>query len=159
MSTFEYYYEHGEANFGPPLQREVSGGAHVTIECLMHMGQTLYALRLPEGLHGCTKNALYFAHGLIRFGEKLLECVQRLVSEQAYVNVTAIQPYTFSSWVDENNHWHMCLNVFANIAQVPAVSQRTSEVVAFTADAVPSDLEWWTADEMRDVFRVLRKIA
>jgi hypothetical protein len=158
MNDYVYFYEHGEANFGPPLQHEVSGGSHLTIECLLQRDRTLYALRLPDGLHGCTKNALYFAHGLIRFGEKLPECVKRLVADQAGVDVTAVQPYTLSTWVDDNNHWHMCLNVFATIANPPLPSARVSEVVPFTAAAVPLDLEWWTPEEMVSIFRLLDRL-
>jgi len=155
--SFEYFYEHGEANFGKPLQHEVSGGSHLTIECIMHIGQTLYALRLPEGLHGDTKNALYFAHGLIRFGEKHPECVQRLVKDQAGVDVKRVQTHNLSTWVDDNDHWHMCLNTFAEIMEPPQVSVTVSEVVAFTSDNIPTDLAWWTVEEMRSIFDFLRR--
>jgi len=157
--SFQYYYEHGEANFGEPLKTEVAGGAHLTTENILHIGTTIYALRLPDGIHGATKNALYFPHGLIRFGEKHPECAQRLVKELAGVNVVRVQTYNLSTWVDDNNHWHMCLNSLVEIEEPPSVSASVSEVVAFDEEHVPRDIEWWTPEEMKGISSFLARHA
>jgi hypothetical protein len=157
--SFVYYYEHGEANFGEPLKTEVAGGSHLTTENILHIGTTIYALRLPDGIHGATKNALYFPHGLIRFGEKHPDCVQRVVKEFADVNVTRVQTYNLSTWVDDSNHWHMCLNSLVEIDKPPEMSDRVSEIVSFTKNNIPKDIEWWTPQEMDGIFKFLESHA
>lgn len=156
---FRYYYTEGEANFGKPLRTEVSGGAHLTFDVVLHQGATVYALRLPDGLHDGPKNALYFPHGLIRFGESVPDCVARLARDQAHVGVRAIRLYTFPSWVDDNEHWHLCLNVLADIDEPPTPSDGISEVVPVTESIIPTDFAWWTEAQMGDLLLLLKSLA
>lgn len=118
MIGYHYHYTHGEANFGPPLAEEVTGGAHLTFDAMTHVADTIYMLRRPDGLHDGPKNALYFPHGLIRFGETVDTCVHRLLAEQAPATPVKVRTHSLSSWVD-NDHWHLCLNVLAELAEPP----------------------------------------
>ncbi len=150
---FEYHYEHGEANFGPPLAAEVAGGAHLTFDVILRHGQTLIALRRPDGLHDGPKNALYFPHGLIRFGETVDGCVQRLTNEHGGgAKVLRTNLYTMPAWV-ESEHWHICLNVVATVAAPPTLlSPGVSEIVAVERGHPGSDFGWWTDDQLDALF-------
>jgi len=153
--SYEYYYENGEANFGPPLAREADGGAHFTFDVILHDWRSVYGLRRPDGLHDGPKNALYFPHGLIRFGETVTDAVRRLASEQAGADVQSVEIYNLPSWV-ENNHWHLCLNVFALISSPPAGSDEVSEVVRVDAPAAADDFAWWTEEQLESMLNELR---
>jgi len=148
MSGYHYYYNQREANFGAPAQEELSGGTHLTFDVILHQGPTLYSLRRPDGLHDGPKNSLYFPHGLIRFGESVHDCANRLALEQAGVPVVRTNLYTMPTWVDDNNHWHIALNVLAQVERKPEPSADVSEVVEVQADDFPADFAWWTREQM-----------
>lgn len=157
---YEYFYEHGEANFGPPIQREVSGGAHLTFDVILRRGSDLLAFRRPEGLHDAPKNVLYFPHGLIRFGEAVADCVQRLVNEQGGgVTVQGTALYTMPTWVDENNHWHLCLNVVATIDDSPdRLPEGASEIVEVKRGHPGEDFGWWTTEQLDALFDFVTRL-
>jgi len=157
--AFEYHYEHGEANFGPPLETEVAGGAHLTFDVLLRHEQTLIAFRLPDGLHDGPKNVLYFPHGLIRFGETVDDCVQRLADEQGGgCHVTHTDLYTMPSWV-EDDHWHICLNVVATVAAPPSVAPPgASETVIVERGHAGTDFGWWTDDQLDGLFDFIARL-
>jgi 8-oxo-dGTP pyrophosphatase MutT (NUDIX family) len=146
MSGYRYFYRNGEANFAAPVQEEMAGGAHLTFDVILHQGPTLYALRRPQGLHDGPKGALYFPHGLICFGESVDECAERLAQEQAGVGVRRTRLYTMPTWV-ENNHWHLCLNVLAEVDRRPVPFGDVSEVVEVGSSAIPGDFAWWTPEQ------------
>lgn len=155
MSDYKYYYTQGEANFGHPLSEEVPGGSHLTFDVILHQRETLYALRRPDGLHDGPKNALYFPHGLIRFGESVTDCVGRLARDQAGVGISGTRLYTMPSWVDDNQHWHLCLNVLAEVVDTPRTSEEVSEVVPVGVDYQGNDFAWWTPEQLRDLLHFL----
>lgn len=157
--SFEYHYTHGEANFGPPLETEVAGGAHLTFDVICRVGEELVAFRRPEGLHDAAKNALYFPHGLIRFGESVEDCVQRLVDEQGgEAQVQEITLYSLPTWVDDNKHWHMCLNVVARLDSVPNKhSDGVSEIVSVKRGHPGADFGWWTDDQLEALFDFVQR--
>lgn len=157
MADFEYYYENNEANFGEPLSREVKKGTHLTFECILVKDDQFFILRRPNGFHGATKNNLYFPHGLIRFGETSFECINRLCLEQALCDVNNVQAYKLSSWVDDNNHWHLCFNYICFINSIPKISSEVSEVVKFDDSNIPSDIEWWSKDEMLKISKFVKE--
>ncbi|MFB8276956.1 NUDIX hydrolase [Nocardia colli] len=154
MPGYEYFYSHGEANFGPPIQSEVAGGAHLTFDVMTHVGATLYAIRRPDGLHDGPKNALYFPHGLIRFGETAEDCVARLLAEQAPGELLKLRTHSLVSWV-EDDHWHLCLNVLAELAEPPVALADVSEVVPIRPGAIPDDFAWWSAAKAEKLLRDL----
>lgn len=152
--SFVYRYEHGEANFGPPIENEASGGAHLTFDVILRSGSRVLARRLPEGMHDGPKNALYFPHGLIRFGESVPDCVQRLVDEQLPgPMVRQVDLYTLPTWVDDDSHWHLCLNVVATIDRAPDETPGdVSELVWVRRGHPGSDFGWWTTEQLESLF-------
>ncbi|MEQ8524683.1 hypothetical protein [Gracilimonas sp.] len=158
MSDYEYFYENKEANFGPPLQKEVQGGAHLTFDIILHNRRNIFGLRLPDGLHGAKKNGLYFPHGLIRFGESAFQCANRLTKKYASIKLEGIQFQNFVSWADDNNHWHMCLNILAEVEDKPKTSDLVSEIVAFNKTNIPDEFPWWETSQLGDVFDLLHKL-
>jgi hypothetical protein len=150
----EHVYANGEANFGPPAERELSGGAHLVFDLLLRHGDELIALRRPEGYHDGPKDKLYGPHGLICFGETVEECVQRLVDEQGSgVRVTRVDLYTMPTWVDENNHWHIALNVIATIDAIPTyLPPGVSEIVRVRRGHPGSDFAWFSDEQLEEVF-------
>lgn len=150
-----YYYTNGEANFGKPLKTERPGGAHLTCEIVLHSEKTLHALRLPDGMHDGPKNALYFPHGLIRFGETLPDCAARLAAEQANTKVARSALFTLPTWVDDNRHWHLCLNVLGLVKDPPTVGGSVSEIVPITHEHIPDEFGWWTTDQIAALLNYL----
>ncbi|MGW4410440.1 NUDIX hydrolase [Nonomuraea sp. NPDC004702] len=159
MSGYHYFYEHREANFAGPVQEEVPGGAHLTFDVILHRGSSVFALRRPNGLHDGPKNALYFPHGLIRFGETVDECAARLAYEQAGVRVISTRLYTMPTWVDDNNHWHICLNVVARIESAPLPSEEVSQVVIIRGKDFPDEFAWWTREQMGALLEFVQGMA
>src|SRR5450432_1713905 len=152
--TYQYHYENREANFGPPLDLEVEGGAHLTFDVILTDRRSVYALRRPDGFHDGPRGALYFPHGLIRFGETLDQTVQRLAADQAGVNIQQAVIYNLASWV-ENNHWHMCLNVFGVSGGDILGGNNVSEVVALSRGESAEELAWWTQDQFDAMIEAL----
>lgn len=150
----EYRYSDGEANFGPPAEEEVAGGAHLVFDVMLRHERELVALRRPDGYHDGPKNALYGPHGLPRFGETVEECVQRLIDEQAGgVRLVRADLFTMPTWVDENNHWHIALNVIATIDRVPEVlSEGVSEIVRVPRGYPGSEFAWFTDEQLEAIF-------
>ena len=155
--AYRYYYEHGEANFGRPLKTERRGGTHLTFEVVLHDGEELLALRRPNGLHDGPKNALYFPHGLIRFGETVDVCAQRLAQDHAGIGVSSPYLYTLPSWVD-NEHWHMCLNLLAKPTGQLRPPSDVSEVVVIRPNSIPDDFGWWTTEQIEAIFAYLKRL-
>jgi ADP-ribose pyrophosphatase YjhB (NUDIX family) len=152
---YVYHYENGEANFGPPLESEVTGGAHLTFDVILHSGTTVFACRRPDGLHDGPHNALYFPHGLIRFSETVDEAVARLAKDQAGAVVRSTEIYNLPTWVDENNHWHLCLNVFARIGETPSGGPGVSKIVQVNPGDPAAEFAWWTQEQLDRMFKVL----
>jgi ADP-ribose pyrophosphatase YjhB (NUDIX family) len=156
---YVYHYENGEANFGPPVESEVSGGTHLTFDVILHDGASVYALRRPNGLHDGPKNALYFPHGLIRFGERVETAVERLARDQAAAEISKVDIYNLPTWVDDNNHWHLCLNVFARVLKKPNGGEGVSEVVKVNPDDSAEEFAWWTQEQLDAMLEALKKHA
>ena len=156
MAKYKYYYTNKEANFGKPIKTEVPWGTHLTFEVVMRRGNKIFALRLPEGLHDGPKNDLYFPHGLICFGETVDQCVKRLVSDQVGMEVLSVKLYHLDSWIDKINHWHLALNVIAEVMGEPIIPTHVSEVVAFSKENIP-EMAWWTRGDLVNLFKELNQ--
>lgn len=48
MRKFKYIWKNGEANFGPPVETEVSGGTHISAENILKFNGKYVALRRPR---------------------------------------------------------------------------------------------------------------
>ena len=162
---FAYHWKRGEANFGPPIEEQVPGGTHITFEVVLTMDGQYVALRRPRGIpdHEIPTHAskhpeglCYFCHGLIRYGESVEACVSRLVREQAGVGVRSIRIIDIDSHVQEKDgQWAFNPIVLASLDALPSVSEEITEVVVFDAPTIPTDLAWWSIEEMREFIESL----
>ena len=151
--TFDYNWQNNEANFGPPAPKQVDGGTHITFEIILKKGDKYIALRRPKGIpdHELSPQAkphpeglLYFCHNLIRRGESMEDCVQRIVKAQAGVSVKNIKLLTIFSEVQEkDNQWSFNPTVVAKIEEIPATNELITEVVEFEKNNIPNDFAWW----------------
>jgi len=158
--AFEYNWQNNEANFGPPTPKQVGGGAHITFEIILKKGDTYIGLRRPKGTpeHELPPQAtshpeglLYFCHNLIRYGESMDECVQRIVKAQAGVSVKDVKLLTIFSEVQEkDNQWSFNPTVIAEIEELPVIDDLITEVVEFDKDTIPDDFAWWPKEELKE---------
>ena len=84
MKISKYRASKNEANFGKSIKSQISGGTHITFELITKKGNIFYMTRWPKGLpgHDDPPNTIRFPHGLIKFGESLRQCSERLVRNQ-----------------------------------------------------------------------------
>ena len=165
MRGMKYFWENQEANFGKPLARQVRGGAHITFEILLKWKGKYIALRRPsipghESPPHAAKNSrglLYFCHHLIRYGESVPKCIQRIVKAQAGVGVKS---YTIvdidSSFQKKDDQWAFTPHVIAELRAKPRVGtygNRITEVVAFTKASIPHDFAWWSKKDLAEFLK------
>ena len=158
--NFKYNWKNKEANFGPPLGKQVSGGTHITFEIILKKEDKYIALRRPNGIleHELPPQAkdypqglLYFCHNLIRYGESMANCVKRIVKEQAGVEIIKLQVvYIYSEVQAKDNQWAINPCVIAEIVKIPPVNSDVTEVVLFNTNNIPEDFAWWTKEELRE---------
>lgn len=148
MKISNYKATKGEANFGKPIKTQVSGGTHITFELITKKGNTFYMTRWPHGLprHDDPPNTLRFPHGLIRFGESLMECAKRLVQDQLGMIVKDAEILYWDSYVDDKNHWHIEPACIVEVAGTPKLPDQASEIVTFDIDHAP-DMTFWSKSE------------
>ena len=154
MRVSLYRASAGEANFGKPIQTQVSGGSHITFELITKREQTFYATRWPSGLpgHDDPPNTLRFPHGLIRVGESLDECTERLVRAQLGMRVTDVRMLYWDSYVDDHDHWHIEPGALVEVAGEPQLPDAASKIETFTASTLPN-LTFWSQAEFLEVVR------
>ncbi len=149
---FKYNWQNSEANFGPPISREVDGGTHITLDILLTKDEKYFALRRecipghevpPEG-----KNVLFLCHNLIRYGESVEDCVKRIVKSQSGVNVLSYKVVDLRTVLMEESggqkmkQWGIIPFIIAEVDAVPEdgnFGNEVIEVVTFTKDNVPTD--------------------
>lgn len=147
-------YRHREANWGPPRAREVRDGSHLTFEIVLRHRDRFVGLLLRRGIHGADPDVLYFPHDLIRVGETVDACVERIVRATAGVGVAAIDHVRLEAWSDAAGHWHVCHNVIATVARLPRPGGNVRRVFTFRPDAPPPvPFAWWGPDDLRDLHR------
>ena len=157
---FEYNWQNREANFGPPVPKQVNGGTHITFEIILKKGDKYIALRRPKGIpehelppHAKShlKGLLYFCHNLIRYGESIEDCVKRIVKEQAGVSVKNIKIlYIFSEVQEKDNQWSFNPTVIAEIKETPATNKLVTKIVEFDKNTIPEDFAWWPKEELKE---------
>ena len=158
--SFQYKWENKEANFGPPLEEQASGGMHLTLEIILKKDGQYVALRRPSGIPGHelpenvtanTRGLLYFCHNLIRYGESIEGCVKRIVQSQAGVEVLGSRVVYIDSMVQgKDNSWAITPHVIAEISKTPETSLEITEVVTFDKNNIPQDFAWWNKQELRE---------
>ena len=158
--SFRYNWKNKEANFGPPLGEQVSGGTHITFEIILKKEDKYIVLRRPNGIpeHELPPQAkdypqglLYFCHNLIRYGESMESCIKRIVKDQAKVQVIKLKvAYIYSEVQEKDNQWTINPCVIAEIVKIPQVNSDVTEVVLFDKNNIPEDFAWWTKKELRE---------
>jgi len=156
----EYNWKNKEANFGPPISKQVDSGTHITIEIILKKGKRYIALRRPKGIpehelppqaKSYPKGFLYFCHNLIRYGESIENCVKRIVKDQAGVSVKNIKVvYIDSSVQEKDNQWAITPHVIAEVKETPATNELVTEVFRFDKDNIPEDFAWWPEEELKE---------
>ena len=157
---FEYYWKNKEANFGPPIQKQVRGGTHITFEIILKKNNKYIALRRPKGIpqHELPTQAkdyprglLYFCHNLIRYGESVEDCVKGVVKSQAGVSVESFKIVSIDSLIQEkDNQWTFNPTVIAEVEEIPKTTSEIIEVVLFDKRSVPQDFAWWKKKELKE---------
>jgi len=154
----EYNWKNKEANFGAPISNQVKGGTHITFEIILKKDGKYIALRRPNGIpeHELPPNAksegsLYFCHNLIRYGESMEDCVERIVKDQAGVSVKNIKVLYIDSEVQEkDDQWAINPTVIADIDDTPKVNNEVTEVIEFDKNNIPEDFAWWSSKELKE---------
>ena len=158
--NFKYLWKNKEANFGIPLEKQVSGGTHITFEIILKKIDKYIALRRPNGIpqhelpphaKNFPKGLLYFCHNLIRYGESMENCVKRIVRDQAGVLVKSFKVvYIDSSVQEKDNQWAFMPHVVSEVEQIPQTNSAVTEIVLFDKKNIPEDFAWWTKKELQD---------
>ena len=167
--SFEYNWKNKEANFGPPVPKQVGGGTHITFEILLKKGDQFIALRRPNGIpeHELPPQAkdypnglLYFCHNLIRYGELVEDCIGRVVREQAGVAVKNYQIVDISSELQEKDgQWSFIPYVIAELETIPETNELVTEVVLFDENTIPDDFGWWTKEELAEFLASAKQVS
>ena len=165
--AFEYYWKNNEANFGPPVPKEVEGGTHITFEIVLKKGGKYIALRRPNGIpehelpphaKNHPKGLLYFCHNLIRYGESVDDCIQRVVKDQAGVSVKEFKvAYIHSEVQEKDDQWAFIPHILAEVEEVPTTNAEIVEVVLFDKTNIPDDFAWWSKEEMKEFIEKYEK--
>jgi hypothetical protein len=159
--TFKYEWHRKEANFGPPIETEVSGGMHFTIENILRFDGKYVALRRPEAVprhevparaQKADKPMLYFVHDLPIWGESLQQYVERIVQEQAGVGIKGykVVDLTMNTYED-TQQWALTPYLMVELDKLPIpgdYGNPVSEVVAFTSDDIPDEFGWYEKAEL-----------
>src|SRR3989344_3531649 len=149
--AFKYVWKKGEANFGKPLKQQSVGGTHITCEILLKWNGKYIALRrknipgheAPPHAKKYPNGLLYFCHNLIRYGESMKRCVERIVRSQTGVGVQSYKVIDIESTVQKKDgQWAIVPLIIAELSARPSVGSfgnRINEVVEFTKKTIPSD--------------------
>lgn len=163
MKKFKYIWKNKEANFGPPVETEASGGTHISAENILKFNGKYVALRRPEAIpeHEIPEKALkfgkpclYFVHGLPRWGETMDEYVRRVVKDQAGVDVKSFKVVDLSMEVyPDTNQWAWTPCLIVEVDKLPVLGNygnEVTEVVTFIKDNIPEDFGWWEKKELEE---------
>ncbi|MBI2579360.1 MAG: hypothetical protein HYW27_00480 [Candidatus Aenigmarchaeota archaeon] len=151
---FEYNWQNNEANFGPPISKEMDGGTHITFDILLKKDDKYFALRrecipgheVPPESEG--EKLLFLCHNLIHYGESVEECVKRIVKSQSGLEVVNCEIVDLRTVLMENSggkkmkQWGIIPFIIAKVDAKPEpgiFGNEVSEVVTFTKDNIPSD--------------------
>jgi len=156
--AFEYHWHRKEANFGPVIETEVSGGTHFTIENILMFDGKFVALRRPQAIphheipQRVGKPLLYFVHDLPIWGESLVQYVKRIVMEQAGVGIESYRVIDLTmSKYEDSQQWALTPFVLVELDKLPVpgtYGNLVTEVVTFTKDDIPDGFGWYSKDEL-----------
>ncbi len=154
MKASKYRAHHNEANFAAPIVTQIMGGTHLTFEMVTVRKAKFYMTRWPKGLpgHNDPPNALRFPHGLIRFGESLQECAERLVRDQLGMIAKSVRIAYWDSYLDKMNHWHIEPGCIVQVAGKPKTPKQAAEIVSFDIFNLPG-MTFWPKKDFRKLVR------
>jgi len=165
---FEYHWNRKEANFGPPIEGETSGGTHISIENFLMFEDKFVALRRPEAnpqheiplkAQKADKALLYFVHNLPIWGETMDQYIDRVVMENCGVKVKDYKIVDIEMEVyEDTQQWAWTPHTLVELATLPVVGtygNEITEVVTFDVDSIPDEFGWWEKDELEVYFRSL----
>jgi ADP-ribose pyrophosphatase YjhB (NUDIX family) len=165
--SFGYDYKNKEANFGSPLGNQVDDGMHITFEIILKKDDKFMALRrpkeipnhqLPEKARDFPKGLLFFCHDLIRYGESVEDCVERIVNKQAGVSVKDFEIAYIDSVVQEKDkQWAFTPHLIAEVDKIPEANENVSEVVLFDKDSIPEDFAFWSKEDLKEFIDEVEK--
>jgi len=161
--AFEYHWERKEANFGPPVEGEVLGGTHISIENFLMFEGKFVALRrpeanpqheIPEKARRANKALLYFVHNLPIWGETMDEYVERVIGEYAGVKPESYTVVDMTMDVyEDTKQWAWTPYTVVNLDSLPKpglYGNEITEVVTFDENSIPDEFGWWEREELRD---------
>ncbi len=156
LHMFKYHWKNKEANFGKPVKLQVKGGTHITFELMLMYQNKYIALRrdnIPQHEpKSNNKQKLYFCHGLIRYGESVEKCIQRIIREQTGVAVKSFRVVYIDSQVQKKDgQWAITPHAFVHLKNKPTpgvYGNKISEVIEFTKHKVPKDFAFWSSKEL-----------
>ncbi|MDO8487803.1 MAG: hypothetical protein Q7S31_00615 [bacterium] len=164
--SFKYVWKNKEANFGTPIETEVSGGTHVSAECILKFNGKYIALRrpkaipehkIPEKAQKSNKPCLYDVHGLPRWGETTEGYVKRVIKDQAGVGVKSFRIADLTMGVyPDTQQWYIELTLFVEVDRLPVpgtYGNEVVEVVTFDKDTVPDDFGWWSKEQIEEFLK------
>lgn len=160
---FKYLWKQKEANFGLPIETEISGGTHFSAECILKFEEKYIALRRPNAIPEhevplkalkSKKACLYDVHGLPRWGETLDEFIKRIVKDQAGVGVRGFRIADLEMGVySETKQWYIEPTFFVEVDKLPIVGNygnEVIEVITFDKKHIPDDFGWWSKEQIED---------
>lgn len=154
MKVSNYIATNNEANFANPITTQVSGGTHITFELITKKDKIFYMTRWPKGLprHDDPPNVLRFPHGLIRFGESLIDFSKRLVRDQLGMGVKSVKIAYWDSYLDSTNHWHIEPGLIVELKGTPRIPKDASEIVSFDIKNIP-EMTFWPKNDFIEIIK------
>ncbi len=138
-----------EANFGRLIRYEVRGGMHIAPEFITYDGKRFYAIRWFHGLPRHDKiGGTRFPHGLMMFGESLLDSARRLVGAQLGMKVRSVKILTLESYKDSEDHWHIEPEVLALASGRAKRPRSDTEIVTFDLGHTP-EMAFWKSGQFK----------
>jgi len=133
----------GEANFGPPILREVVGGVHIAPECITVEDGDFVMAEWPDGLprHDAGR-VVRFPHGLILYGETVEDCAARLIRDQLGMAVTKVEVLKIYSYMDDSPHWHIEPLLRVAVTGTPAPPAGVSRIIRHRERTLPEGGVW-----------------
>ena len=83
---------------------------------------------------------------MIRFGETLEKCAERLVKEQLGSSLKNVSIAYWDSYLDDFNHWHIEPGAIVELKGPCNVPKQASEIVSFDLAHVPEMTFWPKSD-------------
>ena len=122
---------------------EVVGGSHIAPECITIQGSEFVMIEWPNGLpRHEDKRTVRFPHGMMRFGETIETCAERLIHDQLGMRIEMLRVAHLYSYVDDSQHWHIEPLVVIKVSGDPHIHPAASQVIRFKGKTLPEGAVW-----------------